>query len=91
MTENRKALTAGRLTTFSEGQYSDYGYRGTYVALKDLTLDELVAKAEPLRVGEYEDNLEGVEALLIREGYLLEVDITEIHLGRYSTLEISIY
>ena len=90
MAEVRKALTAGKLTTFSEGEYSDYGYRGTYVALKDLTLDELIAKGESLRTGKYYEDSGKVEALLIREGYLLEVDMTEVHLGGYGTIDISI-
>ena len=93
MTEIRKALTAGKLITFSEGDVSDYGYRGTYVALKDLTLDELIAKIEPLREGanQYNGGFGRVEALLIREGYLLEVDMTEVNLGSGLDLDIRLY
>ena len=75
-------LKAGRLSLFTLGAYSSYQFRGLYVALKDLTLDELKEKVKPLKSGnEYADDMSQVEALLIREGYLLEVDFTEVYLG----------
>lgn len=86
----RKALTAGKLTMFSSGEWSDYTIQGVYVALKDLTLDELKAKSAPLVSGAFDDDLYSVEAMLVREGYLLEVDVTEVYVGDYDRIRLSI-
>lgn len=90
MPDATKALKAGKLITFWEGEYCDRVCSGTYIALKDLSLAELIAKSETLRVGKHRDDLDGVAAMLIREGYLFAVDTTEVHLGAYRTLDIKI-
>lgn len=75
---------------FSSGEWSDYTIQGVYVALKDLTLDELKAKSAPLVSGAFDDDLYSVEAMLVREGYLLEVDVTEVYVGDYDRIRLSI-
>ena len=81
-------LKAGKMVIFSQGEYSDYCYMGAFVALKDLSENQLRKMVEPLKKGEYQDNLDEVVALLIREGFLLELDYTEIHVGSYSTIDL---
>ena len=98
MTHTDNYLTAGNLVTFTSGSYSDYSMHGTFVALETVTwydvkavADKLTAKARKVRdeSGWYDGTLqEEFQVALIRNGWLLEVNNTERHLGSYSELEL---
>ena len=89
------SLKAGSLVTFSSGEYSDYGYRGTYVALQDVSFEEMMEVVEFVKSkAEKEDpdypNAQPLfEPELIRRGWLLSVPMHEIHIGGYNSLELS--
>ena len=48
MTQNLE-VKAGRLFCFSSGEYSDYGYRGHYLALRDIDRDFFHSVIEGLK------------------------------------------
>lgn len=98
MTTQNTELKAGKLYVFSTGEYSDYSYCGAYVALQDVTeekIDEIVASINERKEKE-EDELgwcefdvhEAFQAALIREGYIACIDLHEIHIGSYGTLDL---
>lgn len=85
-------LKAGCLVVFSSGEYSDYGYHGSFVALQNVSAEEArmlvrsvkdeVAKDDRL----YHNKHEIFISRCIRNGWLLGVDMDEIHLGSYGDL-----
>jgi len=94
MSEQNIELKAGQLVVFSEGEYSDYGYRGTYVVLADVSADEMhevagVVKAEADGDGDDWNVISMVEPELIRRGKLAAIDLREIYLGAYGKLRLS--
>lgn len=90
-------LTAGKLVTFTSGQYSDYSMHGTFVALETVTRERINevagllrtrAEAEEEKLGWYDGDLhEEFQAEMIRKGWLVSVDNTERHLGSYGYLD----
>ena len=92
-------IKAGRLLQFSEGEYSDYGIGGTFVALRDLTTGDIADCASIAAMNRYagykpsDAAKSGVKAELIRQGFLLEVDCEEIHLGSFGEIseEFGVY
>lgn len=87
-------ITAGELICFSEGQYSDYGYVGHFVALQDVKRDQLWALAKSLRDQEeagaikYGQAKEQLIPSMIANGWLLSINCREIYIGAYGSLEI---
>lgn len=90
-------LKAGRLVVFSCGEYSDYGYRGSYVALVDVSDAEMRELADQVnreanRINEETDDyaraVEMFEAEMIRKGWIAIIEMREIHIGSYSELEL---
>ena len=90
-------LKAGRIITFSEGEYSDYRYCGTFVALQDVPKEEMMdAVAKIKKVQEASDD-EGIFtdgsgeflAEMIQRGWLAIIDMQEIHIGSYGHLDLS--
>ncbi len=82
-------IKAGKLLALSRGAYSDYCVDGFHVALRDIdfaaALDEYLAEAqakEPWQASDYFE-CDKFTAFLIRGGYLLAVDYSEVHLGDY--------
>lgn len=89
MTQNME-LKAGHLIVFSEGEYSDYGYRGSYVCLQDISHEELVALADIVReTGDRWDQVDRFETECIKNGWLAIINVREIHLGSYGDLDVS--
>lgn len=89
MTQNME-LKAGHIIVFSEGEYSDYGYRGSYVCLQDVSHEELVSLAEDVKsIGERWGQVDTFEAECIKKGWLAIINIREIHLGSYGDLDVS--
>jgi hypothetical protein len=67
------------------GEYSDYGILGFFVVLKDFSPATLLAgfleKENP------EKNTDAFLAVLLQEGYLLELEYSTLTLGSYEALE----
>lgn len=88
------AVKAGKLLVFSCGEYSDYGYIGQFVALRDIpwatiqdTADTHQRRYE--REDDYYSPQVGFVADMIAQGFLLEVDMQEIYLGSYGECRVS--
>lgn len=76
-------LKRGKLIVFSSGAYSDYSYLGNaFVVLQDVSEEQLreVEKETKEADNEYYP-AETFIALCIKKGWLLEVELKEIHLG----------
>lgn len=77
---------AGRLICVDEGEYSDYGVKGFFVALRDFEpmkeLAEYLA-ANPTDSKGYGFKDDAFLASLIAKGYLLEIEYDTIYLGTY--------
>jgi hypothetical protein len=91
-------LKAGQLVVFSTGEYSDYGYRGSYVVLRDVPATEMVeiadqvraeVKAEEEKTGWSDGVHQKFQAALIRRACLADINLREIHLGSYGELDLS--
>lgn len=81
-----KIAKAGRLICFDQGEYSDYGVIGFFVALKDFEPDkELAAYLEqnPDKKAEYRFDCGGFLAYLLAQGLLVEVEYSTFYLGEY--------
>lgn len=94
MTESIIELKAGKLHFFTEGQYSDYGIIGSFVALRDVSEAEvkqiadylLKQAAEKRPDSKYMAEMSAENSLvaeLLRGGVLLDVDFTEIHVNDF--------
>ncbi len=85
-------LKAGRLVTFSCGEYSDYSYQGTYVPLRDVSKDQMQEFCDSIKSESDEDYSCDPHSMfiakLISEGCLVVVDMQEIHIGSYGDLEL---
>lgn len=79
------ALVAGKTVLFSTGL--SYGYRedydvvGIFIALKNLSMSDLKEKCIPFQKDDHSDKVGHVVNMLISEGYVKEVDYTELDLG----------
>ena len=90
-------LKAGKLVTFSSGEYSDYYHLGSYVALQDVPYEEIQAVADEVKRAaqiaddndEFPDRHSMFQAALIRKGWLAVIDMDEIHIGSYGELDLS--
>lgn len=79
---------------FSSGEYSDYGYMGAFVALQDVTHEQMkeIEGMTSQKADEAEDDNEWscrhsmFQAALIRNGWLAVIDLHEIHIGSYGDL-----
>jgi hypothetical protein len=84
-------VPAGKLFCLSEGEYSDYGYCGHFLALVELTpsmMREVEAEVKEQSTGRYEAQSK-FTAALIRRGWVLDIDCVEIHTGSYGELSLS--
>lgn len=98
MTREANYLNAGKLVLFSDGEYSDYRFGSCYVATKTVTFDEVEKIAKEVtdekerqedKTGWYDGNVHtDLIMRLIKNGWLIEVDITERHIGSYGVLEV---
>ncbi len=89
-------LKAGELIVFSSGEYSSYGYDGHFVALRDVSNDEMLELVSALKAEESSDPDElyghardSFIARAIQQGWLLSVNCREIHYGSYGELNLS--
>lgn len=78
-------LKAGELIVFSEGEYSDYGYRGQYVALQNVSEEQLKEVGDKANEEGY-GAVDRFISMCIREGWLADINMREIHLGSYGDL-----
>ncbi len=93
MTDAIHDYAAGSLVVFSSGEYSDFGYNGHFVVLQRLTLADMQAATArylaSLKAGDATYNYfarpscETMTAELIRAGFLLPLQCTEIFTGDY--------
>lgn len=76
---------------FTEGEYSDYGHVGLFVALTDLTATMLNEAREVSQNEKDDDNWfddrERFIAEIIRRGWVMAVTVDEHHLGSYGECE----
>lgn len=90
--ENSLMMSAGCLVAFSTGEYSDYGYSGTFVALQNVTRKQVMDLSKEVNSSadndedNYPDRHSMFIAACIRNGWLICVDMTEIHIGSYGEL-----
>lgn len=74
----------------TEGQYSDQSTHGLFRALKDFTAKEAVAAflvAKPQEKGRYGfQSLDEITPSLVANGYVEELNYSELWLGGYSTI-----
>lgn len=98
MNEEANYLNAGKLVLFSSGEYSDYSFGSCYVATKTVSFDDVQKIADDInekkksgerKVGWYEGCAHTEFIMqLIENGWMIEVDITERHIGSYGSLEV---
>jgi hypothetical protein len=83
-------IEAGEVVAFSSGEYSDYGISGFSKVLKPLNKtvwDEMVAACtappdyDPDDDPRFHDDR--VMPWLVKNGYIEEIEYTELHLGAY--------
>ena len=82
MTQNLK-ISKGEVVVLTEGEYSDYGICGYFVAIKDFDMAEqaqLFVKESKLSVSDF-------QAFLIGKELTIPVAHREIHLGNYSKFD----
>lgn len=92
MKDDIEEYKAGSLVVFSEGEYSDYGHRGHFVVLQDMNIyqmREAAARAAVTGHGYSKSDRakNGIISELIRYGFLLEVNVTEIYTGAYGGID----
>jgi hypothetical protein len=82
----------------TEGEYSDYNIKGHYRILKKFNFREAIQAFKELDKEKVEsskewnfmyDSKDRFVATLLKEGFIEEVEIDEIHIGSYSRLETS--
>lgn len=92
-------IAAGELFCLSSGDYSDYGYKGHFIALRAISEAEMRkfeqdAKermeadqnaAEP----EWYDARDLFIAALIASGAVMSLPIREIHIGSYGSVDLT--
>lgn len=97
MSETLK-FPAGSAITFTYGEYSDFGTRGTVITLKAVDLAECAQRyarerrEDPKNVDDVEGGWFSVEpvglvAWLIVNGFAMAAAVQEIHLGNYDEFE----
>jgi hypothetical protein len=98
MTEKKQNthVLAGKLFFISEGEYSDYGYAGHFLALVEITpamFQELIDQCrEEERANDDQWDYRASYRFipnLIRRGWVIDVDVQEIHKGSYGRLDLS--
>lgn len=82
MTEQNVEMKAGELIFFTEGSYSDYNIQGTFVALQNVSADEMRALEAELNAMDSETRPLFVNVAIAR-GWLVSVNAREIWLGDY--------
>ena len=90
MSELEKIAKAGKLVCVDRGEYSDYDVTGFFVVLRDFNpLDELreYLSLHPGQEDSYCFEQDRFLAMLLKKGFLLEVEYGTLHLGSYSSTE----
>ncbi len=91
-------VKAGKLFVISEGEYSDYGYAGHFLALVEITPDMFQEVIDEClkhipKEDDYFDTTYGASEkflpALIRRGWVIDVDVQVIHKGSYGRLSLS--
>ena len=90
-------VSTGEIIFFSDGCYSDYGYCGKVVFIKDCDLSELLAiyhaaqKELYEKTDDYSDkpSANGFVSWLCAGQLCVTIEAREIHLGEYGELQIS--
>jgi len=95
MKPEEKQYKKGDLLVLSTGEYSDYGIGIICKVLKDFTEEEtaksykLHKKTKDQWGGKYELEEEEFIAILIRQGYVEELDYKEWNFSNYGEIEFS--
>jgi hypothetical protein len=79
----------GDMILVTEGQYSDQSTHGLFRALRDFTPQEAIAaflSNHPQKNVRYGFRLDEITPTLAANGYVEEVDYTELWLGGYDTI-----
>ncbi|RDD72937.1 hypothetical protein [Paracoccus versutus] len=87
------SVKAGQIVKFSSGAYGNYRCIDTFVAIENVTHDEMVALAQSANEagGELDDRQRLFLSRLIRTGRFLELKAREIHMGSYDEIELDNY
>lgn len=86
-------MKAGSLIVFTTGEYSDYSFIDHFLVLQDIPKEKIAEIEREVRKREAQSK-EALNpyvvfiSLLIREGFLLSISVTEYHLGSYGKLEL---
>lgn len=87
---NKAIAKAGTLLSTSEGCYSDFSVTGFFVVLQDFSPAEQLSTflaANPGQKGRYNFQTGAFSAYLLRQGLLLEVQYSELHMGDYHSAD----
>lgn len=83
-------VDAGEILAFSEGEYSDYGYRGHVVAIKDFDLGQMMRQHISERIEQYAEEYsptDGFETFLVASGVVVPLTCREVHIGSYGNVD----
>lgn len=83
-------LRRGNVFVLSSGEYSDYGYEGILVAIKDFNIRDEAEKFKATLTEETKwDQHRAFPGYLVSQHLAMPVDYREIHLGYYGELDPS--
>lgn len=91
MDDNTLLFPAGSVFLLTQGDYSDYGHVGCFVARKECNLHSLATAFKAQFQPEHDWDTPGPEmfaAWLVTEGWAFPGEIQEVHIGGYSSLDI---
>lgn len=76
-------IKKGQLVVFSHGDYSDYEYCGSYIALRNISEEEVLTLGEEVRSNSKPSECPQTkfQVELIKKGWLEPVNLQEISLG----------
>jgi len=92
-------IPKGTIVFFTNGEYSDYGLSGHFVAIADITKSDFVEAKETVSVQasvaekgnfKYFDSQEAFINLMIKTGKLVAVTPYELHIGCYGELKFDL-
>ena len=100
--DNRPELLvpAGKLFQFTEGEYSDFGIMGTFLALEDITktllletknliqAELLISLSDPYDHEISQGLADRFLPALVRKGVLMDVDMVSLHYSNYGRFEL---
>jgi len=91
VTDKTLIYPAGTAIAFETGEYSDFGYIGHVVTLKELRLFDKIQEYKKQYVGMNEYDTPDPESFLgwlTATGFVFPADVQTVHIGSYGRLEL---